>query len=74
MSNTSKPTPTLTNAERVNVKHTQKGKKKRGKRDPDAPKRALSAYMYFVADRRNSVTEGNPDASPTDVMKTLGEL
>jgi len=59
--------------ERVDAE-TQKGKKKKAKKDPEAPKRSLLSYMYFVADMRDSVTRENPDASPKDVIKTLGEM
>jgi len=51
-----------------------KGKKKARAKDPEAPKRPLSSYMYFVADRRDSVVRENPAAAPKEVMKTLGEL
>jgi hypothetical protein len=59
--------------ERVNAE-TQKGKKKKPKKDPEVPKHLLSLYMYFVPDMRNSVTRENPNASPKDVIKTLREM
>ena len=36
-----------------------KGKKKRGKRDPDAPKRALSAFMFFAKENREALRVEN---------------
>lgn len=34
----------------------------KGKKDPNAPKRALSAYMFFSQDWRERVKAENPDA------------
>lgn len=39
----------------------EKGTK--AKKDPNAPKRPLSAYMFFSQDQRATVKEDNPDAS-----------
>ena len=50
-----------------------KGKAKRAKKDPNAPKRALSAYMFFSAAKRAEIMEANPDFGVTDVAKALGE-
>lgn len=38
-------------------------KARKGKKDPAAPKRALSAYMFFSQDWRERVKAENPDAS-----------
>jgi hypothetical protein len=38
-------------------------KQRRSKKDPNAPKRGLSAYMFFSQDQRSTVKEENPDAS-----------
>lgn len=38
-------------------------KKKRTKKDPSAPKRGLSAYMFFSQASRAQVKEDNPDAT-----------
>jgi len=46
------------------------GKKKK---DPNAPKRGLSAYMFFANDRREKVREDNPGIKFGDVGKMLGE-
>jgi hypothetical protein len=40
-----------------------KSPKKGAKKDPNAPKRALSAFMLFSQDKRQKVKEENPDAS-----------
>ncbi|KAL0076442.1 non-histone chromosomal protein 6 [Phycomyces blakesleeanus] len=49
------------------------GKKRRTKKDPSAPKRGLSAYMFFSQDQRHVVKENNPDASFGQIGKILGE-
>ena len=38
-------------------------KKKRTKKDPNAPKKALSAFMIFSQENRSKIKEANPDAS-----------
>ncbi|KAK7055117.1 high mobility group box domain-containing protein, partial [Favolaschia claudopus] len=46
--------------------------KGRGKKDPNAPKRALSAYMFFSQDWRERIKNENPEASFGEVGKLLG--
>ncbi|KAF2799563.1 hypothetical protein K505DRAFT_230768 [Melanomma pulvis-pyrius CBS 109.77] len=46
------------------------GKKKK---DPNAPKRGLSAYMFFANDQRDKVREDNPGIKFGEVGKQLGE-
>lgn len=60
--------------EKVDAENKKGKKKSKAKKDPEAPKRPLSAYMYFVADKRDSVVQKNPDAKATEVIKTLGEM
>jgi hypothetical protein len=60
-------------------------KKKRAKKDPNAPKRfeihlmnadcfyrALSSYMFYVKDAREDVKSKHPKAAPTEIMSMLG--
>ncbi|PHH73580.1 hypothetical protein CDD82_5380 [Ophiocordyceps australis] len=47
--------------------------KKRGKKDPNAPKRGLSAYMFFANEQRENVREENPGITFGQVGKILGE-
>ncbi|KZM18271.1 DNA binding, bending [Ascochyta rabiei] len=47
------------------------GKKK--KKDPNAPKRGLSAYMFFANEQRDKVREDNPGIKFGEVGKMLGE-
>ncbi|KAG0751912.1 hypothetical protein G6F57_017189 [Rhizopus arrhizus] len=48
-------------------------KARRSKKDPSAPKRGLSAYMFFSQDQRPNVKEENPKASFGEIGKILGE-
>ena len=48
--------------------------KRRAKKDPDAPKRPMSAFLKFSQTRRKTVKEENPDISNTDVSRLLGEI
>ena len=41
--------------------------------DPNAPKRGLSAYMFFANDQRDTVREENPGISFGQVGKVLGD-
>ncbi|KAK3899080.1 Non-histone chromosomal protein 6 [Staphylotrichum tortipilum] len=55
-------------------KRTGGGKveKKRAKKDPNAPKRGLSAYMFFANEQRDNVRDENPGVSFGQVGKLLG--
>lgn len=46
-----------------------KGKKKR---DPSAPKRACSAYIFFGAAIRDQIKADMPDAKNTDILRETG--
>jgi structure-specific recognition protein 1 len=46
-------------------------KAKRAKKDPNAPKRAQSAYMIWLAENRSRITK--PGMGVTDVAKKAGE-
>ncbi|POS77012.1 structure-specific recognition protein 1 [Diaporthe helianthi] len=46
---------------------------KRAKKDPNAPKRGLSAYMFFANEQRENVREENPGITFGQVGKLLGE-
>jgi hypothetical protein len=43
-------------------------------KDPDAPKRGKSSYIYFCVEKRESVKEDNPDMSAKDIIKELGRV
>jgi len=47
------------------------GKKKKAKRDPNMPKRNMSAYFLYSVAIRPEVKEQNPDASFGDIAKII---
>ncbi|KAL1921404.1 uncharacterized protein VTP21DRAFT_11120 [Calcarisporiella thermophila] len=49
------------------------GVRKRAKKDPNAPKRNLTAYMMFVQQQRKVVQQENPTVSFGQIGKILGE-
>jgi len=49
-----------------------KGRPAKAKKDKNAPKRALSAYMFFSQDWRERIKTENPDAGFGEVGKLLG--
>ena len=48
--------------------------KPRRKKDPNAPKRAKSGYLFFCQETREYVVEENPDMKNTDIIRELGRL
>lgn len=52
---------------------TRKPKSTRKKKDPNSPKRPLSAYMWFAHHNRDIVKSENPGISFGGVGKLLGE-
>jgi len=50
----------------------EKGKRGRVKKERTGPKRALSSYMYFCQDSRDSVKAENPDMNGKEVTSELG--
>merc|ERR1712037_1094264 len=49
-------------------------KKQRKKKDPNAPKRPMSAYFLFMNATRPQVRKENPDASIGEVAKIMGKM
>lgn len=47
---------------------------KRAKKDPSAPKRPMSAFLYFSQGRRSQIKAANPDLRNTQVSRILGEM
>jgi hypothetical protein len=45
----------------------------RKSQDPDAPPRAKTGYMYFMASRRETLAEEHSDATPKEVLVMMGE-
>nr|CAI5825082.1 unnamed protein product [Callosobruchus analis] len=50
----------------------QRGKKRKQIKDPNAPKRSLSAFFWFSNDERGKVKGENPEYSVGDIAKELG--
>jgi len=62
--------------EKTTTRKSAKADKSAGgkkKKDPNAPKRGLSAYMFFANDTRDKVREDNPGIKFGEVGKMLGE-
>lgn len=59
-------------AEKKTKKTKKEGKKKKEK-DPNAPKRPLSAFMYYSQKQRPNVKKENPSATFAEVARILGE-
>eukprot|EP00262_Sarcandra_glabra_P010978 TRINITY_DN26688_c0_g1_i1.p1 TRINITY_DN26688_c0_g1~~TRINITY_DN26688_c0_g1_i1.p1 ORF type:complete len:646 (-),score=160.90 TRINITY_DN26688_c0_g1_i1:244-2181(-) len=50
-----------------------KKRKPKKKKDPNAPKRAMSGFMFFSQTERENLKKSNPGMSFTDVGRALGE-
>lgn len=62
-------------------KPTKKGKannpskaKPKAKKDPNAPKRGKSSFMFYSTEMRAKIKEENPDLSFGDLGRKLGEM
>lgn len=68
--------PTTNDAE-ANLPNAKTGTKlvegsKKKKKDPNAPKKPKSSFMYFSNAKRAEVKAANPDASFGDIVSTAG--
>ncbi|MQL70620.1 hypothetical protein Taro_002945 [Colocasia esculenta] len=72
----SKEASTTKPAKRKGKDGDEEGKKRKPKKkkDPNAPKRAMSDFMFFSNAERENVRKNNPGMSFTEVGKTLGEM
>ena len=50
-----------------------KGKKKKKAKDPNKPKRAMVAFMFFSIDRRPATQKANPQVRIAEISKLLGQ-
>jgi hypothetical protein len=48
------------------------GKKRRKKKDPNAPKKPLSAYFLYADTRRAAIREANPELKVSEIAKQIG--
>jgi len=51
-----------------------RGKKRRHTKDPNAPKRSLSAFFWFCNDERPKIKGLNPEYGVGEIAKELGKL
>lgn len=58
------------NKKRSTSKSTGKGKKEK---DPNAPKRPLTAYILWSKDNREKIIKANPNAKGKDIIKLLSD-
>ncbi|OBZ85570.1 High mobility group NHP1 [Choanephora cucurbitarum] len=49
-------------------------KKKKEKKDPNAPKRNLSSYMIYSQEIRPDIVARNPELKAIDIAKLIGEM
>ena len=49
-------------------KKSEGSPKKKKKKDPNAPKKALSAYMIFMSENRERIKEANPSAAFGEIV------
>lgn len=52
---------------------TVNGKRKRTKKDPNAPKRPASSFIIFQNEIRQQVKEAHPDLPSTELRKLLAD-
>lgn len=53
---------------------TQKSTGLKRNKDPLAPKRGKTSYIFFCVDKRDEIKNSNPDMSATDIIKELGRV
>lgn len=49
-------------------------KKKKKEKDPNAPKKNVTAYFHFAAEKRPGIKAKNPDMGVTVIAQRIGEL
>ena len=47
--------------------------KRREKKDKDAPKKAISAYFFYIKERRDSITKEQPNLTNKEIVKKMSE-
>eukprot|EP01026_Neomeris_dumetosa_P064606 TRINITY_DN61622_c0_g1_i2.p1 TRINITY_DN61622_c0_g1~~TRINITY_DN61622_c0_g1_i2.p1 ORF type:complete len:665 (-),score=123.05 TRINITY_DN61622_c0_g1_i2:170-2164(-) len=71
-----KSTPPKKKAKVGESQQQKEGGQKAGrkKKDKDAPKRPIAAFMYFSMDKREEAKRANPDLKTSEIAKVLGEM
>ena len=54
-------------------KEKKEKKQKRAKKDKDAPKRPLSAYFFYIQERRETLKKEKPSLDNKELIRTMGE-
>jgi len=70
MENYKPPTPETSDSDSEEKK---KKPRKRAKKDPNAPKKPINAYMFYTKARREGLKKQYPDLKITEISKKLGE-
>ncbi|MCL7027137.1 hypothetical protein MKW94_014239 [Papaver nudicaule] len=70
---TSKPAPASKRKPKDGDEDGGKKKKPKKKKDPNAPKKAMSGFMFFSQTERENIKKNNPGISFTETAKALGE-
>lgn len=58
----------------MSKKNDSKARKEKKQKDPNAPKRAKTAYFLFMDDKRAEVKRNHPDMKVTEIGAELGRL
>lgn len=58
----------------VPPKNKDQGRKRRQKKDPNAPKRPLTAFFWFSNDERANIKGKNPEYGIGEIAKELGRM
>jgi hypothetical protein len=69
---TKKPTKKDTKSKSKKSSESPKKRKKKAKKDPNAPKKATTAYFYFAAKRREDYTKEDSKLSMLEKSKQIG--
>jgi hypothetical protein len=67
------PPPAKLESSSPNMKGKGKGKAK-AKKDPNAPKRPTTSFLYFSVEMRPKIKEKNPEMTFGELGKKIGEL
>ncbi|KAI8580842.1 hypothetical protein K450DRAFT_234834 [Umbelopsis ramanniana AG] len=59
--------------ESEDTKEDAKKKRKHKEKDPNAPKRPVSSYLYFCNDRRAHIKKEQPSIDPKEMVSLLGK-
>lgn len=54
-------------------KKDKKEKRKRAKKDKDAPKKAISAYFFYIKDRRPVLKKEKPNLENKEIIREMGK-